>query len=150
MSLLMPFLYLLRFNLAYTSILSVTIACYLLYRILLMQQRPTIPPTPSSGSIQGISQAVQQQQQQQQRQPQHQQQQQSNQQQESLCSEMAREFCRTLRCHTSSRRRRTCDKCSTHVIGYSPDNPTATPINGIRSQVTSSLYADLINIYLIV
>ncbi|XP_018054302.1 PREDICTED: glutamate receptor ionotropic, kainate 2-like [Atta colombica] len=52
----------------------------------------------------------------------------------SLCSEMARELCRALRCRASSRRRRTCDKCSTHVIGYSPDNPTATPVNGMRSQ----------------
>ncbi|XP_025261834.1 glutamate receptor ionotropic, kainate 2 isoform X2 [Camponotus floridanus] len=86
----------------------------------------------------GISQAVQQQQQQQQQQSQqHQPQSQQQSNQESLCSEMAREFCRALRCHTSSRRRRTCDKCSTHVIGYSPDNPTATPINGIRSQRSS-------------
>ncbi|XP_070160018.1 glutamate receptor ionotropic, kainate 2 isoform X5 [Polyergus mexicanus] len=99
------------------------------------RQRPPIPSTPTSGSLQGISQAVQQQQQQQQ--CQHPQPQQSNQQQESLCSEMARELCRTLRCHASSRRRRTCDKCSTHVIGYQPDNPTATPINGIRSQRSS-------------
>lgn len=79
-----------------------------------------------SGSLQGISQTVQQQ---------HQQQQQQNQQQESLCSEMARELCRALRCHASSRRRRACEKCSTHGIGYPPDNPTATPINGMRSQV---------------
>ncbi|XP_050461839.1 glutamate receptor ionotropic, kainate 2-like isoform X6 [Cataglyphis hispanica] len=100
------------------------------------RQRPPIPSTPISGSLQGISQAVQQQQQQQQ-QCQHPQQQQTNQQQESLCSEMARELCRALRCHASSRRRRTCDKCSTHVIGYPPDNPTATPINGIRSQRSS-------------
>ncbi|XP_072754901.1 glutamate receptor ionotropic, kainate 2 isoform X3 [Anoplolepis gracilipes] len=102
------------------------------------RQRPPIPSTPTSGSLQGISQAVQQQQQQQQQQQcQQQHQQQSNQQQESLCSEMARELCRALRCHASSRRRRTCDKCSTHVIGYPPDNPTATPINGIRSQRSS-------------
>ncbi|CAL1678143.1 unnamed protein product [Lasius platythorax] len=105
------------------------------------RQRPPIPSTPTSGSLQGISQAVQQQQQQQQQQcqqqHQHQQQQQSNQQQESLCSEVARELCRALRCHASSRRQRTCDKCSTHVIGYPPDNPTATPINGMRSQRSS-------------
>ncbi|XP_018309331.1 glutamate receptor ionotropic, kainate 2 isoform X2 [Mycetomoellerius zeteki] len=95
------------------------------------RQRPPVPPTPISGSLQGISQAVQQQQQQQQCQQQHQQ---PPNQQESLCSEMARELCRALRCRASSRRRRTCDKCSTHVIGYSPDNPTATPVNGMRSQ----------------
>lgn len=103
------------------------------------RQRPPIPSTPTSGSLQGISQAVQQQQQQQQQQQcqhQHQHQQQPNQQQESLCSEVARELCRALRCHASSRRQRTCDKCSTHVIGY-PDNPTATPINGMRSQRSS-------------
>ncbi|XP_011169100.1 glutamate receptor ionotropic, kainate 2 isoform X2 [Solenopsis invicta] len=94
------------------------------------RQRPPVPPTPTSGSLQGISQAVQQQQQQQ-CQQQHQQQ---PSQQESLCSEMARELCRALRCRASSRRRRTCDKCSTHVIGYPPDNPTATPVNGMRSQ----------------
>ncbi|KAL0110153.1 hypothetical protein PUN28_013655 [Cardiocondyla obscurior] len=98
------------------------------------RQRPPVPSTPTSGSLQGISQAVQQQQQQQ-CQQQHQQQQ-SN-QQESLCSEMARELCRTLRCRASARRRRTCDKCSTHVIGYPPDNPTATPVNGMRSQRSS-------------
>ncbi|XP_018374399.1 PREDICTED: glutamate receptor ionotropic, kainate 2-like isoform X3 [Trachymyrmex cornetzi] len=95
------------------------------------RQRPPVPPTPISGSLQGISQAVQQQQQQQLCQQQHQQ---PPNQQESLCSEMARELCRALRCRASSRRRRTCDKCSTHVIGYSPDNPTATPVNGMRSQ----------------
>ncbi|XP_011061884.1 PREDICTED: glutamate receptor ionotropic, kainate 2-like isoform X2 [Acromyrmex echinatior] len=95
------------------------------------RQRPPVPPTPTSGSLQGISQAVQQQQQQQQCQQQHQQ---PSNQQESLCSEMTRELCRALRCRASSRRRRTCDKCSTHVIGYSPDNPTATPVNGMRSQ----------------
>ncbi|XP_011878966.1 PREDICTED: glutamate receptor ionotropic, kainate 2-like isoform X3 [Vollenhovia emeryi] len=93
------------------------------------RQRPPVPP-PTSGSLQGISQTVQQQQQQQ-CQQQHQQQ---PSQQESLCSEMARELCRALRCRASSRRRRTCDKCSTHVIGYPPDNPTATPVNGMRSQ----------------
>ncbi|XP_018356572.1 PREDICTED: glutamate receptor ionotropic, kainate 2-like [Trachymyrmex septentrionalis] len=95
------------------------------------RQRPLVLPTPTSSSLQGISQAVQQQQQQQQCQQQHQQ---PPNQQESLCSEMARELCRALRCRASSRRRRTCDKCSTHVIGYSPDNPTATPVNGMRSQ----------------
>ncbi|XP_018397740.1 PREDICTED: glutamate receptor ionotropic, kainate 2-like [Cyphomyrmex costatus] len=95
------------------------------------RQRPPIPPTSTSGSLQGISQVVQQQQQQQQCQQQHQQ---PSNQQESLCSEMARELCRALRCRASSRRRRTCDKCSTHVIGYPPDNPTATPVNGMRSQ----------------
>ncbi|XP_071646444.1 glutamate receptor ionotropic, kainate 2 isoform X2 [Temnothorax longispinosus] len=97
------------------------------------RQRPPVPPTPTSGSLQGISQTVQQQQQQQ---CQQQHQQQPN-QQESLCSEMARELCRALRCRASSRRRRTCDKCSTHVIGYPPDNPTATPVNGMRSQRSS-------------
>ncbi|XP_011696326.1 PREDICTED: glutamate receptor ionotropic, kainate 2-like isoform X1 [Wasmannia auropunctata] len=98
------------------------------------RQRLPVPTTPTSGSLQGISQAVQQQQQQQQQQQCQQQHQQPPNQQESLCSEMARELCRALRCRASSRRRRTCDKCSSHVIGYPPDNPTATPVNGMRSQ----------------
>ncbi|XP_012543074.1 glutamate receptor ionotropic, kainate 2 isoform X1 [Monomorium pharaonis] len=101
------------------------------------RQRPPVPSTPTSGSLQGISQVVQQQQQQQQQQQCQQQHQQQPNQQESLCSEMARELCRALRCRASSRRRRTCDKCSTHVIGYPPDNPTATPVNGMRSQRSS-------------
>ncbi|CAD1470213.1 unnamed protein product, partial [Heterotrigona itama] len=98
--------------------------------------RAPISTPACSDSLQGISQSVQQQQQQQTQQQQQQQQQQANQQQqqESLCSEMARELCRALRCHASSRRRRACEKCSTHVLAYPPDNPTATPLNGMRSQ----------------
>lgn len=85
------------------------------------QQRTPIPPPTCSGSLQGIPQAAQMQQQ--------------CQQQESLCSEMARELCRAIRCHASSRRRKACEKCSTHVVGYPIDNSTPTPINGVRSQV---------------
>ncbi|KAK0182357.1 hypothetical protein PV327_000506 [Microctonus hyperodae] len=84
------------------------------------------PPSTCSSSLQGISQSLQQQQQQQQ--------QQQNQHQDSLCTEMARELCRALRCRASSRRRQACEKCSTHVSGYPLDNPTATPLNGMRSQ----------------
>lgn len=99
-------------------------------------QRAPVSTPICTDSLQGISQSVQQQQQQQTQQQQQQQpQQQPNQHQESLCSEMARELCRALRCHASSRRRRACEKCSTHVLGYTPDNPTATPLNGMRSQV---------------
>ncbi|XP_024938377.1 glutamate receptor ionotropic, kainate 2 isoform X3 [Cephus cinctus] len=90
------------------------------------RQTPPMPPT-CSGSLQGIPQVQQQQQQQQQQ----------NHQQESLCAEMARELCLALRCHASSRRRRACEKCSSHVIGYPADNPSATPINGMRSQRSS-------------
>ncbi|KAK0081871.1 hypothetical protein PV326_007462, partial [Microctonus aethiopoides] len=89
------------------------------------------PPSTCSSSLQGISQSLQQQQQQQQ--------QQQNQHQDSLCTEMARELCRALRCRASSRRRQACEKCSTHVSGYPLDNPTATPLNGMRSQVTKKL-----------
>ncbi|XP_063984927.1 glutamate receptor ionotropic, kainate 2-like isoform X3 [Diachasmimorpha longicaudata] len=76
------------------------------------------PPPTCSGSLQTVSQNPQQQ----------------NSNQESLCSEMARELCRALRCRASSRRRKACEKCSTHVVGYTLDNPTATPLNGMRSQ----------------
>ncbi|XP_012276449.1 glutamate receptor ionotropic, kainate 2 [Orussus abietinus] len=85
------------------------------------RQRATAPPT-CSGSLQGIPQVSQQHQQH---------------HQESLCSEMARELCLALRCHASSRRRRACEKCSTHAVGYPQENPTATPINGMRSQRSS-------------
>ncbi|XP_016837534.1 glutamate receptor ionotropic, kainate 2 isoform X2 [Nasonia vitripennis] len=84
------------------------------------RQRTPIPPPTCSGSLQGIPQAAQMQQQ-------------SQQQQESLCSEMARELCRAIRCHASSRRRKACEKCSTHVVGYPIDNSTPTPINGRSS-----------------
>ncbi|XP_043273099.1 glutamate receptor ionotropic, kainate 2-like isoform X2 [Venturia canescens] len=88
------------------------------------RQRPPVPAPPPtcSSSLQGIPQALQQQ---------------SQQQQESLCSEMARELCRALRCRALTRRRQACEKCSTHVVGFSLDNPTATPLNGIRSQRSS-------------
>ncbi|XP_033226294.1 glutamate receptor ionotropic, kainate 2-like isoform X2 [Belonocnema kinseyi] len=88
------------------------------------QQQSPVPPPTCSGSLQGLPQNVQQQP------PSH--------QQESLCAEMARELCRALRCRAPSRRRRACEKCSTHVISYHPsDNPTPTPINGIRTQTSS-------------
>ncbi|XP_051161373.1 glutamate receptor ionotropic, kainate 2-like [Leptopilina boulardi] len=88
------------------------------------QQHLPAPPPTCSGSLQGLPQNVQQQ-------PQ------SHHQQESLCAEMARELCRALRCRAPSRRRRACEKCSTHVISYHrSDNPTPTPINGIRTQTT--------------
>lgn len=89
------------------------------------QQHSPAPPPTCSGSLQGLPQNVQQQ-------PQ------SHHQQESLCAEMARELCRALRCRAPSRRRRACEKCSTHVISYHhSDNPTPTPINGIRTQTTN-------------
>lgn len=88
------------------------------------QQHLPAPPPTCSGSLQGLPQNVQQQ-------PQ------SHHQQESLCAEMARELCRALRCRAPSRRRKACEKCSTHVISYHhSDNPTPTPINGIRTQTT--------------
>ncbi|XP_032687017.1 glutamate receptor ionotropic, kainate 2-like isoform X1 [Odontomachus brunneus] len=128
-------------GLAFAVLIAIFEFCYNSRRNAPAERQRSPMPIPTTGSLQGISQAVQQQQQQQQQQQcqqPHQQQQQPNQQQESLCSEMARELCRALRCHASSRRRRrTCDKCSTHVIGYPPDNPTATPINGMRSQRSS-------------
>ncbi|KAG8036413.1 hypothetical protein G9C98_003735 [Cotesia typhae] len=76
------------------------------------------PPPTCSGSLQAIPQSMQQQ----------------NQQQESLCTEMMRELYRALRCRSSSQRRRACEKCSTHVVGYPLDNISATPFNGMRSQ----------------
>lgn len=114
------------------------------FMILQTQRAPVSIPI-CSDSLQGISQSVQQQTQQQSQQ----QQQQPNQQQESLCSEMARELCRALRCHASSRRRRTCEKCSTHVLGYPPDNPTATPLNGMRSQVSNRRWLEFFSKWLI-
>ncbi|XP_046602564.1 glutamate receptor ionotropic, kainate 2 isoform X7 [Neodiprion lecontei] len=96
------------------------------------RQRPTGPPT-CSGSLQGIPQATQQQQQQQQ----------NSNPQESLCSEMARELCLAIRCNSSKRRRRGCEKCSSNRgSGYLQENQTPTPINGMRSQIErrKSLY----------
>ncbi|XP_068994312.1 glutamate receptor ionotropic, kainate 2 isoform X10 [Neodiprion pinetum] len=91
------------------------------------RQRPTGPPT-CSGSLQGIPQATQQQQQQQQ----------NSNPQESLCSEMARELCLAIRCNSSKRRRRGCEKCSSNRgSGYLQENQTPTPINGMRSQRSS-------------
>ncbi|XP_034937013.1 glutamate receptor ionotropic, kainate 2-like isoform X2 [Chelonus insularis] len=81
------------------------------------------PPPTCLESLQAIPQGTQQQ-------PQ-------NQQSESLCTEMARELCRALRCHTSSRRRQVCGKCSTYTVGYPLDNPATNPLNGIRSQRNS-------------
>ena len=85
------------------------------------------PPTCS-----GISQVEQQQQQQQDLQP-----------QESLCAEMAREFCRAMRCCSSPsaaaarrRRKEACEKCSTHTPDYPVDDSAPTPINRARSQVS--------------
>ncbi|XP_015191007.1 PREDICTED: glutamate receptor ionotropic, kainate 2-like isoform X3 [Polistes dominula] len=134
-------------GLAFAVLIAIFEFCYNSRRNAPAERRGPIAMPTCSGSLQGISQTVQQQQQQQQQlhQQQQQQQQQTNQQnhqqqqqQESLCSEMARELCRALRCHASSRRRRACEKCSTHVIGYPQDNnPTATPINGMRSQRSS-------------
>ena len=93
------------------------------FLILLSHQQSPAPPPTCSGSLQGLPQNVQQQ-------PQ-------SHQQESLCAEMARELCRALRCRAPSRRRRACEKCSTHVISYHPsDNPTPTSINGMRTQVS--------------
>ncbi|XP_053978312.1 glutamate receptor ionotropic, kainate 2-like isoform X5 [Hylaeus volcanicus] len=120
-------------GLAFAVLIAIFEFCYNSRRNTPAERRAPVPTPACSGSLQGISQSVQQQQQQQQA-PQQQQQQQ---QQESLCSEMARELCRALRCHASSRRRRACEKCSTHVLGYPPDNPTATPLNGMRSQRSS-------------
>ncbi|XP_054002683.1 glutamate receptor ionotropic, kainate 2 isoform X5 [Hylaeus anthracinus] len=122
-------------GLAFAVLIAIFEFCYNSRRNTPAERRAPVPTPACSGSLQGISQSVQQQQQQQQA-PQ-QQQQQQQQQQESLCSEMARELCRALRCHASSRRRRACEKCSTHVLGYPPDNPTATPLNGMRSQRSS-------------
>ncbi|XP_076628916.1 glutamate receptor ionotropic, kainate 2 isoform X2 [Colletes latitarsis] len=119
-------------GLAFAVLIAIFEFCYNSRRNTPAERRATASTPDCSGSLQGISQSVQQQQQQQQ--PSQQQQQQ---QQESLCSEMARELCRALRCHASSRRRRACEKCSTHVLGYPPDNPTATPLNGMRSQRSS-------------
>ncbi|XP_061929626.1 glutamate receptor ionotropic, kainate 2 isoform X2 [Apis cerana] len=119
-------------GLAFAVVIAIFEFCYNTRRPAPEQRAPVSIPI-CSDSLQGISQSVQQQTQQQSQQ----QQQQPNQQQESLCSEMARELCRALRCHASSRRRRTCEKCSTHVLGYPPDNPTATPLNGMRSQRSS-------------
>ncbi|XP_076672010.1 glutamate receptor ionotropic, kainate 2 isoform X6 [Andrena cerasifolii] len=119
-------------GLAFAVLIAIFEFCYNSRRNTPAERRAPVSTPVRSGSLQGISQSVQQQQQQQQAQ-----QQQQNQQQESLCSEMARELCRALRCHGSSRRRRACEKCSTHVLGYPPDNPTATPLNGMRSQRSS-------------
>ncbi|XP_076288943.1 glutamate receptor ionotropic, kainate 2 isoform X7 [Lasioglossum baleicum] len=125
-------------GLAFAVLIAIFEFCYNSRRNTPAERRAPVSTPTGSGSLQGISQSVQQQQQQQQQQPPgQQQQQQQNQQQESLCSEMARELCRALRCHASSRRRRACEKCTTHVIGYPPDNPTATPLNGMRSQRSS-------------
>ncbi|XP_076174865.1 glutamate receptor ionotropic, kainate 2 isoform X2 [Ptiloglossa arizonensis] len=120
-------------GLAFAVLIAIFEFCYNSRRNTPAERRAPVPTPACSGSLQGISQSVQQQQQQ--LAPQQQQRQQP--QQESLCSEMARELCRALRCHASSRRRRACEKCSTHVLGYPPDNPTATPLNGMRSQRSS-------------
>ncbi|KAK1126357.1 hypothetical protein K0M31_004995 [Melipona bicolor] len=124
-------------GLAFAVLIAIFEFCYNTRRNMPAERRAPISTPACSDSLQGISQSVQQQQQTQQQQQQQQLQQQANQQQESLCSEMARELCRALRCHASSRRRRACEKCSTHVLGYPPDNPTATPLNGMRSQRSS-------------
>ncbi|XP_017759689.1 PREDICTED: glutamate receptor ionotropic, kainate 2-like isoform X3 [Eufriesea mexicana] len=125
-------------GLAFAVLIAIFEFCYSTRRNTPAERRAPVSTPACSDSLQGISQSVQQQQQQQTPQQQQQQQQQQNQQQqESLCSEMARELCRALRCHASSRRRRACEKCSTHVLGYPPDNPTATPLNGMRSQRSS-------------
>ncbi|XP_057339216.1 glutamate receptor ionotropic, kainate 2-like isoform X6 [Microplitis mediator] len=79
------------------------------------------PPPTCSGSLQAIPQSMQQQ----------------NQQQESLCTEMMRELYHALRCRPSSHRRRACEKCLTHVVGYPLDNFTTAPFNGMRSQQSS-------------
>ncbi|XP_043580325.1 glutamate receptor ionotropic, kainate 2 isoform X3 [Bombus pyrosoma] len=125
-------------GLAFAVLIAIFEFCYSTRRNMPAERRAPVPTPICTDSLQGISQSVQQQQQQQTQQQQQQQpQQQPNQHQESLCSEMARELCRALRCHASSRRRRACEKCSTHVLGYTPDNPTATPLNGMRSQRSS-------------
>ncbi|XP_012246751.1 glutamate receptor ionotropic, kainate 2 isoform X8 [Bombus impatiens] len=125
-------------GLAFAVLIAIFEFCYSTRRNMPAERRAPVSTPICTDSLQGISQSVQQQQQQQTQQQQQQQpQQQSNQHQESLCSEMARELCRALRCHASSRRRRACEKCSTHVLGYTPDNPTATPLNGMRSQRSS-------------
>ncbi|XP_034173812.2 glutamate receptor ionotropic, kainate 2 isoform X3 [Osmia lignaria lignaria] len=118
-------------GLAFAVLIAIFEFCYNSRRNTPAERRAPVSTPVCLESLQGISQSVQQQQQTQQ------QQQQQNQQQESLCSEMARELCRALRCHASSRRRRACEKCSSHVLGYPPDNPTATPLNGMRSQRSS-------------
>ncbi|XP_058801348.1 glutamate receptor ionotropic, kainate 2-like isoform X2 [Phymastichus coffea] len=82
------------------------------------QSSPLAPPT-RSGSLQGLPESTVASQ--------------NGQQQESLCSEMARELCRAIRCHASSRRRKACEKCSSHIVGYSIDNTMPTPINGRNS-----------------
>ncbi|XP_048260762.1 glutamate receptor ionotropic, kainate 2-like isoform X5 [Bombus affinis] len=125
-------------GLAFAVLIAIFEFCYSTRRNMPAERRAAVSTPICTDSLQGISQSVQQQQQQQTQQQQQQQpQQQPNQHQESLCSEMARELCRALRCHASSRRRRACEKCSTHVLGYTPDNPTATPLNGMRSQRSS-------------
>ncbi|XP_068972317.1 glutamate receptor ionotropic, kainate 2-like isoform X6 [Bombus flavifrons] len=125
-------------GLAFAVLIAIFEFCYSTRRNMPAERRAPVSTPICTDSLQGISQSVQQQQQQQTQQQQQQQpQQQPNQHQESLCSEMARELCRALRCHASSRRRRACEKCSTHVLGYTPDNPTATPLNGMRSQRSS-------------
>ncbi|XP_050478218.1 glutamate receptor ionotropic, kainate 2-like isoform X8 [Bombus huntii] len=125
-------------GLAFAVLIAIFEFCYSTRRNMPAERRAPVSTPICTDSLQGISQSVQQQQQQQtQQQLQQQPQQQPNQHQESLCSEMARELCRALRCHASSRRRRACEKCSTHVLGYTPDNPTATPLNGMRSQRSS-------------
>ncbi|XP_060821555.1 glutamate receptor ionotropic, kainate 2-like isoform X7 [Bombus pascuorum] len=124
-------------GLAFAVLIAIFEFCYSTRRNMPAERRAPVSTPICTDSLQGISQSVQQQQQQQTQQQQQQQPQQPNQHQESLCSEMARELCRALRCHASSRRRRACEKCSTHVLGYTPDNPTATPLNGMRSQRSS-------------
>ncbi|XP_076389983.1 glutamate receptor ionotropic, kainate 2 isoform X3 [Megachile rotundata] len=115
-------------GLAFAVLIAIFEFCYNSRRNTPAERRAPASTPVCSESLQGISQSVQQQQTQQQQQ---------QQQQESLCSEMARELCRALRCHASSRRRRGCEKCSTHVLGYPQDNPTATAFNGMRSQRSS-------------
>ncbi|XP_026670138.1 glutamate receptor ionotropic, kainate 2-like isoform X3 [Ceratina calcarata] len=123
-------------GLAFAVLIAIFEFCYSNRRSMPAERRAPVS-TPASDPLQGISQSVQQQQQQPQQQEEQQQNQQHQHHQESLCSEMARELCRALRCNASSRRRRACEKCSTHVLGYTPDNPTATPLNGMRSQRSS-------------
>lgn len=89
---------------------------------LAFQEATPIPPPTCSGSLQGL--------------PQGEVSEQDRVPQESLCSEMLRELCRALRCHASSRRRKGCEKCSTHVVGYPIDNTIPTPINGVSSAQT--------------
>ncbi|KAJ8668853.1 hypothetical protein QAD02_000112, partial [Eretmocerus hayati] len=127
-------------GLAFAMLIAIFEFCYNSKRSAPPEHEDNAATCSGPGQLPGVA-TIQPQQDLQDHHNQDQQQAESQQQQESLCSEMARELCRAVRCGRSSRksrrRRRGCDKCSSHVVGYPIDHPVmqgCTPINGLGSQ----------------